>query len=66
MRRAKLPANQDPIGAHVRPEMSYRSEGFALTGYVVPGWVEDGTWMLLENSAVAATVLAQSWGDSYP
>ena len=26
--------------------VSYRSEGFALTGYVVPGCVEDGARML--------------------
>ena len=24
----------------------YRSEGFALTGYDIPGCVEDGAWML--------------------
>ena len=33
-----------------------RSEGFALTGYVVPGCVEDGTWMLWENSSAAVAV----------
>ena len=35
-----------------------RSEGFALTGYDIPGCVEDGAWMLWENSsaAVAAAV----------
>ena len=27
----------------------YRSEGFALTGYVVPAYVEDGTLMLWEK-----------------
>ena len=32
----------------------YRSEGFALTGYDIPGCVEDGAWMLRENSSVAA------------
>ena len=31
-----------------------RSEGFALTGYDIPGCVEDGAWMLWENSSVAA------------
>ena len=36
----------------------YRSEGFALTGYVVPGCVEDGAWMLWENSSVAAVAVA--------
>ena len=38
----------------------YRSEGFDLTGYVVPGCVEDGVKMLWENSSiivVAAAVL---------
>ena len=29
-----------------------RSEGFALTGYDIPGCVEDGAWMLWENSSV--------------
>ncbi len=50
----------------------YRSEGFALTGYVVPGCVEDGTWMLWENSsvvvvvvAVVAAVLARSFLDNF-
>ena len=35
-----------------------RSEGFALTGYDIPGCVDDGAWMLWENSsaAVAAAV----------
>ena len=32
----------------------YRSEGFALTGYDIPGRMEDGAWMLRENSSVAA------------
>ena len=31
----------------------YRSEGFALTGYDIPGCVEDGAWMPWENSSVA-------------
>ena len=47
---------------------SYRSEGFALTGYVVPGCVEDGTWMLWENSsavAVAAVAVARSFLDKF-
>ena len=37
-----------------------RSEGFALTGYDIPGCMEDGAWMLWENSSVVAAVLAQS------
>ena len=28
-----------------------------LTGYVVPGCVEDGTWTLWENSSAAAVVV---------
>ena len=34
------------------------SEGFALTGYDIPGCMEDGAWMLWRNSsaAVAAAV----------
>ena len=47
----------------------YRSEGFALTGYVVPGCVEDGAWMLWGNSsvvvAVVAVVLALSFLDNF-
>ena len=50
--------------------VAYRSEGFALTGYVVPGCVEDGTWMLWENSSVvvavvAAVVLARYFLDNF-
>ena len=33
-------------------ESSGRSEGFALTGYDIPGCVEEGAWMLWENSSV--------------
>ena len=36
----------------------YRSEGFALTGYDIPGCVEDGAWMLWENSSAVAVVAA--------
>ena len=32
----------------------YRSEGFALTGYDIPGCMEDGAWMLWENSSAVA------------
>ena len=28
-----------------------RSDGFAFTGYDIPGCVEDGAWMLWENSS---------------
>ena len=34
----------------------YRSEGFALTGYDIPGCMEDGAWMLCENSSVVVAV----------
>ena len=36
----------------------YRSEGFALTGYDIPGCVEHGAWMLWENSSVAVAAVA--------
>ena len=36
----------------------YRSEGVALTGYDIPGCVENGAWMLLENSSAAVVVVA--------
>ena len=42
--------------------------GIALTGYVVPWCVEDGTWMLWENSSavsVAVVVLARSFLDNF-
>merc|ERR1711966_418114 len=41
-----------------REVVSYRSEGFALTGYDIPGCVDDGAWMLWENSSVVAAVVA--------
>ena len=37
---------------------NYRSEGFALTGYDIPGCMEDGAWMLRENSSAVAVVAA--------
>ena len=41
----------------------YLSEGFALTGYVVPGCWEDGAWMLWEDSPVVAIVeVFAGWG----
>ena len=36
--------------------MKHRSQGFALTGYDIPGCVDDGAWMLWENSSVVAVV----------
>ena len=57
-----------PIPSHFRPMLAknrkpcntnyYRSEGFTLTGYDIPGCVEDGAWMLWENSSVAAVAVA--------
>ena len=38
--------------------------GIALTGYVVPGCVEDGTWMLWENSS-AVVALARFFSDNF-
>ena len=35
----------------------YQSEGFALTGYDIPGCVEDGAWMLWENSSAAVVAI---------
>ena len=37
---------------------SYLSEGFTLTGYDIPGCMEDGAWMLQENSSAAAVAAA--------
>ena len=44
--------------SHIKSHPIYRSEGFALTGYDIPGCVEDGAWMLWENSSVAVVVVA--------
>ena len=44
---------------------NYRSEGSALTGYVVPGCVEVGAWMLWGNSFAAAAVPARSFLDNF-
>ena len=41
------------------------SQGFALTGYVVPGCVEDGTWMLWENSSIVAVVIIAILAQSF-
>ena len=35
----------------------YRSEGFALTGYDIPGCMEDGAWMLWRNSSVVVAIV---------
>ena len=39
-------------------KLYYLSEGFALTGYDTPGCVEDGAWMLQENSSVVVAAVA--------
>ena len=36
--------------------MAHGAPGFALTGYDIPGCVEDGAWMLWENSSAAVAV----------
>ena len=55
-----------PLGAPLKSEpclqvgapSGTKSEwGIVLTGYVVPGCVEDGTWMLWENSSAAVAVV---------
>ena len=38
--------------------LTNRSEGFALTGYDIPGCMEDGAWMLWENSSAVAVAAA--------
>ena len=45
------------VGQDIGP-LTDRSEGFALTGYDIPGCVEDGAWMLWDNSSVVAAVVA--------
>ena len=45
--------------------MANRSEGFALTGYGVPGCLEDGTWVLCGNSSAAVGVLTRSCLDEF-
>ena len=39
------------------PDILSRSEGFALTGYDIPGCVEEGAWRLWENSSVAVAAV---------
>ena len=52
VRTHALPGYPVPVENVVRDGVLYdRSEGFALTGYVVPGCVEDGAWMLWEDSS---------------
>ena len=42
---------------------AHRSEGFALTGYDIPGCVEDGAWMLRENYSVVTVAAAVAHPD---
>ena len=45
--------------SNLAPDLTgYRSEGFALTGYDIPGCMEDGAWMLWENSSAAVAAVA--------
>ena len=39
-------------------KIPHRRGGFALTGYDIPGCVEDGAWMLWRNSSVVVAVVA--------
>ena len=39
-------------------DLKDRSEGFAFTGYDIPGCMEDGAWMLWENSSVVVAAVA--------
>ena len=43
-----------------------RSEGFALTGYDIPGCMEDGAWMLWENSSVVAAAAVAAAAVAHP
>ena len=47
----------DPLQTAASMCPIYRSEGFALTGYDIPGYMEDGAWMLWENSSVAVAAV---------
>ena len=44
----------------------YRSAGFALTGYDIPGCVDDGAWMLWENSSVVAAAAVAAAAVAHP
>ena len=52
--------SQGPVNPREHVKGYYRSEGFALTGYVVPGCVEDGAGMLWTNSSATAVVVVVS------
>ena len=60
------PNHPIPIYKPALRGLLYRSEGFALTGYDIPGCVEDGAWMLWENSSVAAVVAAAVAAVAHP
>ena len=49
---------RDLVGQKSPVSEAYRSEGFALTGYDIPGCMEDGAWMPWENSSVVAVAAA--------
>ena len=42
------------------------SEGFALTGYDIPGCMEDGAWMPWENSSVVAAAAVAAAAVAHP
>ena len=54
--RCRLVQLRAPV--FVSPHRTSQTEEFALTGYIVPGRVEDGTWMLWENSSAAVVAVA--------
>ena len=54
-----LPTNKcNKIWQPRRARVPCRSEGFALTGYDIPGCMEDGAWMPWENSSAAVAAAA--------
>ena len=45
---------------------TYRIEGCAITGYDIPGCVEDGAWMPWENSSVVAAAAVAAAAVAHP
>ena len=59
LHRAGIHSNSTPSTAiNWEHRQTDQSERFTLTGYDIPGCVEDGAWMLWENSSVAAVAAA--------
>ena len=46
------------LTGHILHIYIYRSEGFALTGYDISGCMDDGAWMLWENSSIVVVAVA--------